>query len=651
MNDPDGDRRTEAPSAQLGGQLLEGVRRFAATQSAGAAVLLAATLAALVWANSPWGDSYEAFWRTDLSISLGSAALELDLEHWVNDGLMVFFFFVLGLEVKRELVVGELSDPRRAAVPIVAAAAGLAVPALVYLAVNPSGAAAAAWGVVISTDTAFLLGVLALVGPGGSPQLRLFLLTLAVADDVGALTVIALFYTDDLRLGPLLAAVAGVAVMVVLSRGGFRGGLTSLRRGPVYFVLGAGVWVATVASGVHPTIAGVVIALLTPAFVPRRQEVADAARAVTAYRQDPGPRYARAARWSIDASIAPTDRLQLLYQPWTAFVVVPLFALANAGIRLDGEVLAAAATSPLTWGVVAGLVGGKLVGILVGALAAVRLRLGTLAPGLDRWQLAGGAALSGIGFTISLLIVDLALGDEPVLADQARIGVLAASVVAVALGWALFTAGRRFGPASTASPTALVPAVDPARDHVHDGAGEGEGGGGSLVQAVLVEFADFECPFCARATGAIDDVRAHYGPRLRYVFRHLPLVDVHPRARLAAAAAEAAGAQGRFWEMHDALFADQDHLGFEDLLERARALGLDEERFVDDLDGSRTGARVRDDLASAAASGARGTPTFFVDGQRWSGPSDAVSLIAAVDASIASRRETATVPATDPKDT
>ncbi|MDJ0348476.1 Na+/H+ antiporter NhaA [Cryobacterium sp. PH29-G1] len=632
----DSSLQTPAPG-QRTGRLVDGVRRFMAKESAGAAVLLGATLAALVWANSPAGATYEQFWSTPLNITLGGASLDLDLKHWVNDGLMVFFFFVLGLEVKRELVVGDLSDPRRAAVPIAAAAAGLAVPALVYLALNPSGAAAAAWGVVISTDTAFLLGVLALVGPRGSQQLRLFLLTLAVADDIGALTVIALFYTDHLEWGPLLLAAGGIAIMATLAR-------LKIGRGPLYFVLGTAVWVATVASGVHPTIAGVVIALLTPAFIPRRLGVAAAARAVTTYRQDPGPRYARAARWSIDASIAPTDRLQLLYQPWSVFVIVPLFALANAGIVLDADVLASAATSPVTWGVVAGLVGGKLLGILGGTVAAVRLRLGDLAPGLDRWQIAGGAALSGIGFTISLLIVDLALRDDEVLADQARIGVLTASLVAALLGWSLFALGRRFGPAAHTTPSTLVPPVDPDRDHVHvhDGSRDTPLDAPGEPEATLVEFADFECPFCARATGSIDEVRAHYGSRLRYVFRHLPLVDDHPRALLAAQAAEAAGAQGKFWEMHDALFADQDHLSYDDLMDRVGTLGLNEQLFDEAFDAPATAARIRDDLASAQASGALGTPTFFINGQRWTGAIDARSLIAGINASIMAARREAT---------
>ncbi|HYO35450.1 MAG TPA: Na+/H+ antiporter NhaA, partial [Geodermatophilus sp.] len=406
------------------------LRQRLRTEAGGAGLLLAATVVALLWANSPWGGSYETFWHTEFAVRFAGAELALDLQHWVNDGLMVFFFFVVGLEIKRELVMGELTDRRRAAVPALAAVTGLAVPALVYVAFTLGDEAASAWGVVISTDTAFLLGVLALVGPACPAQLRLFLLTLAIADDVGALTVIALFYTEDLAVGPLLLAVLGLALMVALR-------YLNVWRGPAYLVLGLAVWVAMYLSGVHPTLAGVVIALFTPAYPARRDEVADAARLTRAYQQSPNPEFARAARLSIDRSVSASERLQQLWQPWTSFVIVPVFALANAGVPLTGETLRTAATSPVTLGVVAGLVLGKLVGILVGTGLAVRLRLGELAPGLTWLQLAGGAALSGIGFTISLFIVDRAFDDEA-RADQARVGVLVASVLAALLGWALF---------------------------------------------------------------------------------------------------------------------------------------------------------------------------------------------------------------------
>ncbi|MGY1631985.1 Na+/H+ antiporter NhaA [Geodermatophilus sp. SYSU D01186] len=590
------------------------LRRRLRTEAGSAGLLLLATVAALLWANSPVGDSYDAFWHTEFAVRVGGTELALDLQHWVNDGLMVFFFFVVGLEIKRELVMGELTDRRRAAVPALAAVTGLAVPALVYVLFNLGGPAVSAWGVVISTDTAFLLGVLALVGPACPAQLRLFLLTLAIADDVGALSVIALFYTEDLAVVPLALAVLGLALMLGLR-------YLNVWRGPAYLVLGVAVWIAMYASGVHPTLAGVVIALFTPAYPARVAEVEDAARLTRAYRQSPNPEFARAARLSIDRSVSASERLQQLWQPWTSFVIVPVFALANAGVVLSGDTLRAALTSPVTLGVVGGLVAGKLLGILLGTLLAVRGGLGELAPGLTGWQLAGGAALSGIGFTISLFIVDLALDDER-LADQARVGVLIASLLAALLGWGLFRlADRRRPPGATGRPVLLDPPVDPARDHVR---------GRVDAPLTLVEYGDFECPFCGRATGAVEELRERFGERLRYVFRHVPLVDVHPHARLAAEAAEAAAAQGRFWEMHDEMFAAQDRLTPGDLLDHAAAIGLDVQRFARDLGAGRHARRVEEDVESAEASGVEGTPTFFVNGRRHAGPYDADTLAAAL---------------------
>ncbi|WP_158579913.1 Na+/H+ antiporter NhaA [Geodermatophilus marinus] len=590
------------------------LRRRLRTEAGGAGLLLLATVVAVLWANSPFGDSYDDFWHTELAVRVGGAELSLDLQHWVNDGLMVFFFFVVGLEIKRELVMGELTDRRRAAVPAVAAVAGLVVPALVYVAFTLGDEAVTAWGVVISTDTAFLLGVLALVGPACPAQLRVFLLTLAIADDVGALSVIALFYTEDLELVPLALAVAGLALMV---------GLRYLRvwRGPAYLVLGVAVWVFMYLSGVHPTLAGVVIALFTPAYPARRDEVAAAARLTRAYQQSPNPEYARLARLSIDRSVSASERLQQLWQPWSSFVIVPVFALANAGVSLSAETLSEAATSPITLGVVAGLVLGKLLGILLGTGLAVRLRMGELAPGLGAFQVAGGAALSGIGFTISLFIVDLAFTDEA-RADQARVGVLAASLLAALLGWALFRLGDRRRPDGAGGrPVLLDPPVDPTRDHVR---------GPVDAPLTLVEYGDFECPFCGRATGTVEELLGRFGPRLRYVFRHVPLVDVHPHAQLAAEAAEAAAAQGRFWEMHDRLFAEQDRLTAPDLLQHAAALGLDVQRFAHDLGSGRYARRVEEDVESAEGSGVEGTPTFFVGGRRHTGPHDTESLAAAL---------------------
>ena len=306
-----------------------------------------------------------------------------------------------------------------------------------------------------------------------------------------------------------------------------------------------------------------------------------------------------------------------MLHPWTSFVVVPVFALANAGVDLRDGVLADALSSPLTWGIVLGLVVGKLLGIGLGALLALRLGLGELPRGVGRGQVFGGAALSGIGFTVSLLIAHLAF-DSPALQDQATVGVLLAAVAATLVGWLVFWLAAVLRGERTASlPMLLADPVDPVRDHIR---------GRVDAPLTLVEYGDFECPFCGRATGVVRELRERLGDELRYVFRHLPLTDVHPHAELAARAAEAAGAQGRFWDMHDALFAHQDELELEDLLGYAAELGLDVEAFARDLEDERHAARVRADVEGAEASGATGTPTFFIGELRHVGPYDAETL-------------------------
>jgi Na+:H+ antiporter, NhaA family len=317
-------------------------------------------------------------------------------------------------------------------------------------------------------------------------------------------------------------------------------------------------------------------------------------------------------------AVSPNERLQELLHPWTSYAVVPIFALANAGVPLGIEQLGDALTSPVTLGIVAGLVVGKLLGVGLVTLAAVRAGLGVLPRGVGRLDLVAGSALTGIGFTVSLFIVDLAF-TSPQLQDEAKIGVLAASTIAAALGWAIFRVGtaRERARGVVSGPAALDPPVDPGRDHVR---------GDVDAPFTLVEFADVECPFCGRATGVVDELREAFDGRLRYVFRHLPLPDIHPDAELAAEALEAAGAQGRFWEMHDRLFRHQDALGPDDLVGHAQAVGLDVERFVRELDEGVHGLRVREDVASAEASGVSGTPTFFVNGRRHSGPYDVETL-------------------------
>jgi Na+/H+ antiporter NhaA len=584
-------------------------------ENTAAALLLAFTVIAIVWANSPWAQTYTDFWNTEVGVRFGDFHAELSVKHLVNDGFMTFFFFVVGLEVKSQFTIGELTDRARAAVPVIAALAGLTVPAVVFLLFNSSGDDARAWGVVISTDTAFLVGALAIIGPQCPARLRTFLLTLAVVDDVGALLAIAVFYSDQLSVVPLLVAAVLVAALLAVR-------LLPTGQGPVYAALAVALWLALSMGGVHPTLAGVVVALVIPVFTPERQRVEEAVDVIRAFRQSPNSEYARAATRTLRESISINERLQTGFGSYVSFFVLPLFALANAGVHLDGATLAAAVRSPLTWGVIAGLVVGKFVGI-TGATAVVRATgLGKLAPDLTLRRVAGGAALSGIGFTISLFIIDLAI-DDPAKQDQARVGVLAASVLALIFGWATFRITDLLSPPVAVGMTLIRP-VDPGRDHIR---------GDPNAALTLVEYGDFECPFCSRATGAIDEVRGYFGDdQLRYVWRHLPQERIHPHAMDAARASEAAGLQGRFFEMATRMFENQDYLEWEHIYRYADGVGVDITKFDEDLHSSKVLHRVQDDAQDAELMDLGSTPTFFVNGRRHQGPWDAATLIRALEA-------------------
>ncbi|SFF05112.1 Na+/H+ antiporter NhaA [Blastococcus tunisiensis] len=599
-------------SGHLAAQLSAPARRLMRSGVAGAGLMVLATVVALVWANSPWGGAYERLWHTELSLRFGSAELAMDLQHWVNDGLMVFFFFLIGMEVRRELSMGELVQRSRLTVPALAAVAGLAIPALLYLAINAGGEGAVGWGIPMATDTAFVLGALALFGRNTPIQLRVFLLSLSVVDDIGALSAIAIFYSDEIDLAAL--GIAGLCVLAFI-------GLSRLQvwRGPAYFAVGAVMWVAMYESGVHATIGGVVLGLLVSAYPPRRAEVERAGSLARAFRQSPEPALAREAKLSVERAISPNERIGAVLVPWSSYVVVPVFALANAGVRLDAPLLERALTSPVTIGVFVGLAVGKLVGVGLAATLAVRARLGALPPGISLGAVWSGAALTGLGFTVSLFVTDLAFDDE-LLREEATVGILAAAVVSTALG-ALFFRLLGRGGAAPVRPSLLDPPVDPGVDHVR---------GPVDAPLTVVEYGDMECPFCGRATGVVAELRDRFGDDLRYVFRHLPLVEVHPHAQLAAEAVEAAGAQGRFWEMHDRLFAHQDALEAPDLLDHAAALGLDLERFARELGDGTYAQRVRDDVAGAEAGGVEGTPTFFVNGVRHQGRAGTDELAAAL---------------------
>lgn len=582
----------------------------------GALLLLLATLIAIVWANISF-TGYEHFWETHLTLGLGDLHLDFTLHALVNDALMAIFFFTVGLEVRREFAIGELTSWSRAVVPVVAAVFGLAVPAGIFVLFAMGTGHANAWGVVISTDTAFLVGGLALIGPRAVGRLRVFLLALAVVDDIGALSIIALVYTKDFNPVPLIVAAVGL-VGVYFTRY-LRGG-----RGPVYGTLAVIVWLAFLASGVHPTLAGVAIALLIPVYRPNRRDVEHALDLARTFRQSPNTEYARAAANSLRESISINERLQSAWSPYVAYVVLPLFALANAGVRLSGDILVGAAVSPLAWGVVAGLVVGKFVGVFGSTVLLRALRIGEFGPGLTVDRLAGGAALCGIGFTISLFIVDLAIPEEAA-QNAARVGVLAATVIAFVVATIVFRLSDARRPKEEMGLT-LVRPVDPKRDHIF---------GDPNAAFTIVEYGDFQCAFCLKATGSVEEVRRELGDDLRYVWRHAPLTRFHPNALAAAEASEAAARQGKFFPFERSLFADQEHQLPSDIMRRAEELGLDLPRFEADLGSPEVTARVRDDMLDAEAMDITAVPTFFINGRRHVGPYDAQSLIRALQASVA----------------
>jgi Na+/H+ antiporter NhaA len=594
------------------------VREYLRTETGGAVCLLAATVAALGWANVDH-HSYESLWTTDLSIRLGDAGISLDLREWVNQGLMVLFFFVVGLEARREFDLGELRERRRIALPVVAALGGMAVAVAIYLAFNAGHSSAHGWGAAMSTDTAFALGVLALVAPPGTHRLRLFLLSIVVVDDLVALLAIALAYTDHVKVAALLAALAIFGGVLAIRAAG-------IQRAAIYAVFGAALWVAVLKSGIDPVIVGLVMGLLAYAYPAMRLDLDRATELFRAFREQPTPELAREARLGVDLAISPNERLQRMLHPWTSYAIVPLFALANVGIVIDRGLLEDALTSPVSLGIFFAYVVGKPVGVIGASWVATRsgLRLPVTWPGLT-----AVGVVTGIGFTVSLLIATLAFEGREL--EEAKLGVLGAALTAAVLCWLVFRVIALLPPevmtrqfARTADTIVdLAAPVDPERDHIR---------GDDDAPVTLVEYGDFECPFCGRAEPVVRELVSEFGHDLRYVFRHLPLSDVHPRALLAAEAAEAADDQGAFWEMHDLLFQHQDALEPKDLMGYAEELGLDLERFTDQLRRHEHAGRIASDVDDADLSGVSGTPTFFVNGMRHQGAYDIDTLTAAVRA-------------------
>jgi Na+/H+ antiporter NhaA len=593
-------------------------RSFIQTETGGASVLLGAAVAALLWVNID-ASSYDSLWHTALSIRLGSGSVDQDLRGWANSGLMTFFFFVVGLEARREADIGELRERRRVTLPLLAGIGGMVVPIAIFLAFNAGDSSAHGWGTAMSTDTAFALGMLAIVGPRFPDRLRAFMLTVVVVDDIVALLVIATAYAADVEPKPLLVAVVFFAAAVVVRTRRARSGI-------LYFALGAVTWVAMMKSGVDPVVVGLAMGLVTYAYPAGRADLERATDDFRLFREQPTPELARQARVGIEAALSPNERLAQIWHPWTSYLIVPLFAFANAGIPLNPSFLGHAFTSPITLGILIGYCAGKPIGIAGTASLVTVISRGRLRPPVGWGSVVGAGAISGIGFTVSLLIASLAFHGQQL--QEAKAGVLASALVASGLSWVAFRVIERLptpvrGRALLGTATTildLADPVDPERDHIRprtDG----------LV--TMVEYGDLECPYCGQAEPVIRELLAGHAD-VTYVWRHLPLDDVHPHARIAAEATEAAAAQGAFWQMHDLLLTHQDGLKLSDLVRYAGELGLDVEAFTEAVKQRTYSARVQSDVDSADLSGVTGTPTFFINGRRHHGAFDLDTFSAAV---------------------
>jgi len=423
----------------------EKFRHFLHLESSGGVFLVLATIIALILANSPAAELVADFWHAHAVVQVGPVTVDETLHHWINDALMSVFFLVAGLEIKRELVAGELRDPKRAALPAVAAIGGMVVPALIYTLINVGGDGANGWGVPLATDIAFAVAVLAIVGKGLPSGLKVFLLSLAIADDIGAVVVIALFYSSSISFTWLGIAGGFIAMVMLMKR-------VDIWFVPAYVLVGFGFWLAMFESGVHATLAGVILGLMAPAVARRPDPTRVDVEATTPFA------VLREVLVDAKETVPVTDRLIHILHPWTAFVVLPLFALANGGVAISGSGLADAAASPVTLGIVFGLVAGKTIGIVFATRIAVSAGLGSLPDGVTWTAVTGVALLAGIGFTVSLFITGLAF-DDPVTQDNAKIGVLTASVLAAGLG--SFVLRKAAADAAAEAPVEAASAEEP----------------------------------------------------------------------------------------------------------------------------------------------------------------------------------------------
>ena len=594
------------------------LRDFLRTETGSAAILFIGAVAAMVWINVD-AASYNKVWNTVLTVRIGGGGITQDLRHWVNNGLMTLFFFVVGLEARREFDLGDLRDRRRLALPFVAGLGGMIIPVAIFLAINSGGAPRGAWGTAMSTDTAFALGMLALVGARYPTSLRAFILTVAVVDDLVALVVIAVAFTSTVHAVALAVGVTVFVLILVLRNRGVHNG------GP-YLVLGIVAWVAFLQSGIDPIVVGLAMGLLTIAYPAAREDLERATDLFRVFREQPTSELQQSARAGLRSAISPNERWQQMFHPFTSYVVVPLFALANAGFVISGSFLAHAYGSPITLGIIAAYVVGKPIGVTGAAGLVTKLSRDRIRPPVGWVSVLGGGAVAGIGFTVSLLIATLAFTGQHL--AEAKLGVLTTLVAGPAVSWAIIWVTYRL-PKKTKvrlligrgeTIIDLTPEVDPERDHIR---------GPAEADVTLVEYGDLECPYCGQAETVIRELLSDFGD-LRYVWRHLPLNDVHPHAQLAAEASEAAGYQGKFWEMHDLMLSHQDALTLKAIFGYAQELELDIERFKEHLRKRKGAPRIAEDVESADMSGVSGTPSFFINGHRHQDAYDIETLSKAV---------------------
>ncbi len=618
-SDSDSGGHRDHPSSgrmSLVSNTLTPLRAFLSTESASARVLVIAVAIALVWANITQS-GYEHFWTTDFPVRFGPLHTDLDLRDWVNSGLMSLFFLVVGLEARREFDLGDLRERNRLILPVAAGLAGMAVPVLIYLAVNASGGGSGGWGAAMSTDTALALGVFSVVGSGVPDRVRNFVLTVFVVDDVVSLVVIAVAYSKDVSAIGLLVASLAYAAFLAVGRVAFP------NRGVIGTLLGITVWAGLLVAHVDPVVSGLAVGLATSAYVPKRDALEEASSLFRLFREQPSPELAMSATRSLTGALSANARLTHSFHRVTSYVIVPLFALANAGIVMDGHTLALAAGAPITMGIFLGYVLGKPAAVFGTSWLITRMTKGAVRPPVGWGAVLGSGTMAGVGFTVSFLIASLAFTGEAL--NEAKIGVLAAALASSILTLVAYRAVALLPTSlrvrallgSSRQISDLTEPVDTERDHVR---------GPESAAVTVVEYGDFECPYCGMVAPTAREL-LHENNDIRYVWRHLPLHDVHPHAQLAAEAAEAAAAQGVFWEMHDLLLANQtDGLHLDDMVRYADQLGLDVDRFRDDVVGHRFADHVEQDIDSADLSGVAGTPTFFINDRRHDGPQDLDTL-------------------------